>query len=168
MEVLAFASAVIAPGCVIPVAPQFEDPEENYPPFVLSSDPSEGSRISPSEVLNRPIKVIIGDQNLGDTLFARWIYDYPGRDPNITRFGAQEQIARTGSIPRGAIQLQPSCLMHDIARGPLQHTLTLSVSDRPFLDSEDGDPVSPVAPLDSAREGAHRLRVTWFLELECK
>jgi hypothetical protein len=167
MAVLAFAPLGSTSACVIPLAPEFQDPEDNYPPFVLSADPPEGTRISPAEV-DRPIKITLGDQNLSDTLFARWIYDYPVRDPALTRFGQEDEIARSGTVTRRTIQLEPSCLRHNIARGPLQHRLTLSVSDRPFLDPDKGETVSPLAPLDSPRDGAHRVRITWVLELECK
>lgn len=166
MSGLALAVATTAPGCVIPLAPQFEDPEENYPPFIISSTPSDATRFSPMD-MDR-IVVTIGDQNLGDTLFARWIFDYPPRDPNVTRNGQWREIGRSGTIARAPIDFKPSCDEHNIARGPLQHRLTLSVSDRPFLDAEMNEPVSPLAPLDSPREGAHRLRISWLLELECK
>lgn len=167
MAVLAFAPLASTSACVIPLAPEFQDPEENYPPFVLSSDPPEGSRITPAEVV-RPIKVTLGDQNLSDTLFARWTFDYPPRDPAISRFAQEDEIARSGTVTRRTIQIEPSCFRHNIARGLLQHRLTLSVSDRPFLDPENNEPVSPEAPLDSFRAGAHRVRITWVLEIECK
>src|SRR5207302_72257 len=65
-------------GCVIPVAPQFDDPEQNYPPYIVSSDPGEGSIFTPGATPDdRDIAVTLADQNLNDHLFVRWIFDYP-------------------------------------------------------------------------------------------
>src|SRR5690348_6386739 len=81
-----------ASGCVIPVAPQFDDPEPNFPPFVISSDPGEGEIVTPGQAQDnstRAITVRLGDHNLSDRLYVRWLVDYPSADPSAVRLEAE-------------------------------------------------------------------------------
>jgi hypothetical protein len=156
-------------GCVIPIAPKFDDPEPNYPPYLLASDPPPGSILtiqgSPGDP--RDISVTIADQNLGDHLFTRWIYDYPP-DSDQSRVVLTNEYTPTGDAMRGTLRIQPSCSLHKIAHGLIQHRLMLAVADRDFLNPDDGATVPPEASLDSIPEGGQVLRLVWLINLECK
>jgi hypothetical protein len=147
-------------ACVIPVAPQFDDPEENFPPFVSSSDPGVGETFTPGQDEDggaRFITVTLGDHNLGDSLFLRWLLDYPGANPEGGQLVMVATLPPTKKTDRSPDRYAPSCS----SRG--SHTLVLSVSDRKFLDTGNGESVSPDAPRDSYRKGANRMRAVWIL-----
>jgi hypothetical protein len=155
-------------ACVIPVGPQFDDPEENFPPFVVSSDPGVGNIFTPVKAAApdggaepigaRFITVTLGDHNLGDPLFLRWLFDYPGTDLEGGQLVMVAELPPSGKTDRSPARFAPTC-----SRGAGMHRLVLSVSDREFLDTGNGDSVSPDAPLDSFRPGANRHRAVWML-----
>lgn len=157
-------SIFIVCGCVIPVAPEFENPEVNYPPYVVYSDPAEGTVMAQQNV---EIRVRLGDPNLGDSLFIRWIFDYPKYDEILTRLVLVNPLptAEGGAIEREEISFTPSCILHNIARGVSQHQLTLSVADREFVKPEQAD---PDYRLDTVATGGYRVRVSWRLDMECR
>jgi hypothetical protein len=155
-------------GCVIPLAPEFDDPEPNYPPYYVDSNPTVGSILTfqgmPGD--SREIAVTIADQNLGDHLFTKWIFDYPPFDDR-SRVVLANEYNPTGEVVRGTLRIQPSC-SQKIAQGLPQHRLVLSISDREFLSADNGDTVAPEARLDSVPEGAQNIRLFWLINLECK
>jgi hypothetical protein len=169
LPISALAVIAVTSGCVIPVAPKFDDPEPNFPPFIINADPPVGSILTfqGSMTTMREIVVTIGDQNLGDHLFTRWIYDYPPDDAN-SRVALNIEYPPTGEAQRTTLRIQPSCSVHSIAKGIPQHRLMLSISDREFLNQENGDTVPPEARLDAIPEGAQGLRAVWFINLECR
>jgi hypothetical protein len=154
-------------ACVIPVGPQFDDPEENFPPFVVSSDPGVGNIFTPVKATSsdggaeatgaRFITVTLGDHNVGDALYLRWLVDYPGTELAEGQLAMVFQLPPSGRTDRGRAMFLPTCSRAGT------HRLVLSVSDRKFLDSGSGDSVSPDAPLDSYRPGANRMRAVWML-----
>jgi hypothetical protein len=152
-------------GCVIPLAPDFSDPDPNYPPYIVTSDPGAGEPFAGT----RQLSVTLADPNLGDRLYVRWLYDYPPHNREFSRFGVELELPPTGSVVRNPLPpFQPDCDKHNIASGLTQHRLLLSVSDRPFLGDSDSDTVPPENRLDSIPDGAQRLRATWYVNLECK
>jgi hypothetical protein len=148
--------AALAGGCVIPVGPQFDNPEDNYPPYVVTSMPPVGDIFTPGD---REIVVTLSDQNLNDNLFIRFLIDYPGNP--AARLLLPTQLPPTGELERGTVRVQPRC--DDVGVGSGQHRLMMAVADRPFLNTFAGDDVDPEAPLDSVPEGAKRIRVFWIL-----
>ena len=148
-------------GCVLPVGPQFDDPEPNFPPFIFTSDPAVGEVFTFQE--GHPITVTIGDHNVGDELFMRWLVDYPNSDLNNAR-RADENSYLSGTTITRSPPLQFSPLCASIPRGANPHRLLLSISDRPFLR---GDQVSPAAPFDTVPAGANRLRAVWLMRIDC-
>jgi hypothetical protein len=154
--------ATLASGCVIPVGPQFDDPEANYPPYVSSSSPTVGEIFTPGPTDDgRSITVTLSDQNLHDELFIRFLVDYPGTDTSTSHLVLPIQIPPTGMPERLPVHVQPSCQMLRLAMGP--HRFIMSVSDRPFLDALLGQDVDPEAPFDSVPDDAKRIRVGWTL-----
>jgi hypothetical protein len=167
LPISALAVITVTSGCVIPIGPKFDDPEPNFPPYIASANPPVGSILTFQPGDSRDISVSIGDQNLGDHLFTRWIYDYPP-DTDQSRVVVLNEYPPTGAVERAMLHIQPSCSMHSIAKNITQHRLMLSVSDRDFLNSENGDTVPPEARLDAIPRGAQGLRAVWFINLECK
>ncbi|MGC9984643.1 MAG: hypothetical protein ABSF35_13540 [Polyangia bacterium] len=153
-------------ACVVPVAPQFEDPSENYPPFVVSSVPTAGAELPTSTDPTDTIQVTLGDPNLDDILVARWLIDYPPYDASISRLALEARLPPSGAVNRETIQFAPSCSDDQIASGLASHRVTLSVADRPFL-SPDQAPAD--LQLDSlpAKSPGFVVRTTWVVDLTC-
>jgi len=148
-------------ACVVPMAPQFEDPGANYPPFVASSNPTAGAELTPSATT---IEVTPGDPNLDDVLAIRWLIDYPPYD-SATRIGLPPfSLPPTGTVNRQTIRFAPSCSGNQIASGLASHRVTLSVADRPFLPPEQAP---PDLALDSVPPEGFVVRTTWLVDLEC-
>ncbi len=167
--VLLCAAAAAMSGCIIPIAPEFED-EPNLPPYIVESTPTVGEIVfkGASETTATGIEVTLADPNIHDTLYVRWLIDYPKYDPNTTRLARDLNLAPTGTVRRATLPEFPaSCLLHMIARGLPDHRVLLSVSDRPFLDGETRT-IADESRLDAVPEGAHRLRAMWLLKMECK
>jgi hypothetical protein len=159
---MAVVLAGLAGGCVIPVGPDWEEPEPNYPPYVVSSNPMVGDIFTPgTSVENREISVTLLDQNLNDNLSVRFLIDYPGVDTG--RVLLQPILPPTGVAERGPVRVQPRCGNQNGGIGPGQHRLMMAVADRPFLDAFAGDDVDPEAPLDSVPPEARRIRASWFV-----
>jgi hypothetical protein len=156
------ASFMTMSACVIPIGPQFDDPEDNFPPFVVSSEPGVGEIFTQDETV-RFISVTLGDNNVGDRLYARWLLDYPSTDPDGGKLLLVGDVPPDGDkVARRPIHFAPTCPPSGMG-GTAQHRLVLSVSDRRFLDRENGDSVSPNAPRDSFSPGANRMRAVWIL-----
>jgi hypothetical protein len=148
-----------AGGCIIPVAPQFEDAEPNYPPFLVSSTPGEGDIFTQGEE-ERAIAVTLGDHNLRDDLSVRFLIDYPGGDMSPSHKIFELIVPPSGTAVRQTVRIQPSCSLLQLTPGP--HRLTMAAADRPYLDALAGDSVPPEAPLDSPKDG-NAIRVVWLL-----
>lgn len=75
VPVVLLASVSSMSACVVPVAPNFQDPigEPNVPPYIVSAIPSVGAVAAPTQMF----QVTVTDQNVGDTLNYQWLIDYP-------------------------------------------------------------------------------------------
>jgi hypothetical protein len=154
-------------GCVVPVGPRFEDPPaiENFPPTVVSSLPQQGMTVT---VVNptQSIDVSATDPNIGDSLYQRWLAEYPPYNPNST-FILKDAPFLTRAPGQYSASLTTSC-QDPYPRGALPHTITLLVSDRKFWDP--GDPLAPTNRLDLLTtnvEGTQMAEASWVLNLTC-
>lgn len=155
-------SALVSGGCVVPVAPQFDDLEQNYPPFVVTSSPSEGDVFTQgTSTQDREIAVTLSDHNLHDHLSVRWLLNYPGANMNTSRPIREDPVPPSGMLERATLRIQPGC--DKLGLSPGLHRLTMSVSDRRFLDALKNESVSPEAPLDTPADDGNRIRVIWML-----
>jgi hypothetical protein len=155
-----------ATGCVIPLAPEFEE-EKNAAPELISVTPAAGTIVAKPD---RGFNVTIEDLNQTDTLYVRWLIDYPPYDALTSRIDRSPDQAPVGAGMPNRHKLPtftPSCLFHQISPTLDEHRLMLVVADRPFLDPESGM-VSPDQKLDGTTEGAKVLRVFWTFELPCR
>lgn len=148
-------------ACVVPLAPQFDDPEENYPPYIVDSRPPVGWVVSGMA----DFSVTLADQNAGDHLFIRWLHDYPPlQDPGSRRFMDYElpPQANGGVVRDPPISVRAHC--DNFEHTMTQHRVMLAVSDRPWVKDDE-------APKDSrwttVPKDARLLRAVWFLNLEC-
>jgi hypothetical protein len=158
-------------GCVIPVGPEWSDPDRNYPPTVAYANPPVGTILGQApdggtSDAGAPIVVAVelADQNTGDNLYVRWIIDYPAQPP------ADPRVALLFTYPGGdAVTRQPPLYFApDCARvshAASSHRLMLAVSDRPFpKDQSSPDPDWP----DAVPEGQYRVEAVWPFELSCQ
>ncbi len=161
-------AATAAAGCVIPVAPDFEDPEENYPPYITGSTPEVGGIITVLSGEEPPtITVSVADPNRGDVLYLQWLYDYPPYDDNFTRRVSWSTLPppQNDGIVRDSVRFAPSC-SDGISRTLTQHRLTLAIADREFVKPALAP--EPESRLDTVSEGGYRDRGTWVLNMECR
>jgi hypothetical protein len=152
---------------VVPLAPQFEDPAGNYPPYVISSSPPAGAELpapAQSPTSADTIEVTLGDPNLEDILVCRWIIDYPPYG-FLSRVAQEVTLPATGAVKREAIRFAPSCADIQSGSGLPSHRVTLSVADRPFWLPEEAP--DPSLPLDSTRDEGFVVRTTWIVDLAC-
>lgn len=150
-------------GCVLPIAPEFED-EENLAPFVVVSRPAFGTVVVSDQ---QTFSVTVEDPNRTDTLYARWLIDYPPFS-NDTASDIKDPRPPLGAnrINRHVFEFTPDCILHRIATSKTDHPLMLVVSDRPFLDP-DSSMVPPEGRLDATAPGAHSVRVGWTFKKDC-
>lgn len=164
-----FGIAALAGACVIPVGPKFED-DTNLPPYIVSARPTIGSTASAGPMGEPPtFSVVVADPNVNDTLFVRWIVDYPPFNVNLTGTPASFEVAPTGELTRAdavALRFTPECIFNGITRGLSRHSLTLTVADRPFLLPEEVS--SDQGRLDSVGQDGFSVRATWQFDLDCQ
>jgi len=134
-------------GCVIPVGPQFQDPlaAQNYQPRITYTDPVEGT---PTGSMNFTITVT--DPNVGDSLYVRWIFDYPPFHESTRRLPDNRLGPPAGGTPTprtlptmtvSCSQLAPNSAEDSLGR----HQVMVVVADRPFAD-DDETPDQVTAP----------------------
>jgi hypothetical protein len=150
-------------ACVVPIGPEWTDPQGNYPPTLPEAEPAAGSILRPDPDAGLPmtIRVVLADQNTRDTLWARWIVDYPPYLEGATRLVREDIQPPSGTAERPSLYFAPSCSDVPMAQGLQRHRLLLAVSDRAF------DPSDPTVP-DQVPAGNARLEASWQFEFECQ
>jgi hypothetical protein len=125
---LLFASPMSA--CIIPAGPEFQDPAgvPDSPPFLWAASPDEGTTVVSATA---KFSVTPGDYNLGDTVFVKWITDFP---PDIANFTLERNTdmreASAGNPIRDASTFLPNC--HQFNTPGPTHRITAAISDRSF------------------------------------
>ncbi len=153
-------------GCVIPLAPEFENPEKNQPPFIVSANPSVGSEIGPStEEQDEEFEVTLRDPNPGDELYVRWIFNYPPYSDDNTRISNVNRLPPTSPDGPRRIAIAVNCSLLSLPKGRKQHRVMLAVSDRQFKRDVDS---APDLRLTGTQPDAHLLQAVWTLNKECK
>jgi len=132
----------------------------NHPPFIAATLPGEGEIVTVGAGGAEEVTVTVGDQNVTDDLFIRFLVDYPSStDP--AHLVHHLQVPPSGTVVRAPIRLQLSC--GNVGLGAGVHRLVFSVADRRFLEVTESESVDPDAPLDSVAEQGHRVRVIWLM-----
>ena len=118
-------------GCVLPLAPTFDNPPEpqNYPPQITMMEPP-AVFIVPGD-----LAVTVTDPNVGDDLYLRWIAEYPPYSPNSHLLRDDTKIPHSADGSQ-LLETRPftnlSCL--SLTQGLIYHPVTALVTDRPFPD----------------------------------
>jgi hypothetical protein len=150
-------------GCVVPIGPEWSNPQSNYPPTIHSANPPIGYQLggdadgggSPESV-----EVVLADQNTADILYVRWIIDYPPFDENSRVALALAQPGGS-QILRPSVRYEPNCNDDSISHDFLNHRLLLAVTDRPFASDDLSQP-----PLDGP-SGDYLVEGSWDFVLKC-
>jgi hypothetical protein len=152
-------------GCVVPVGPEWTDPQGNYPPTIHSATPPVGSvlGLDPDAGAALAVAVVLADHNTKDKLYVRFIIDYPPFDANVTRLAWSHIEPGGGQIERPTITFAPNCIDDQIARGFTSHRLLLAASDRPFAS----DNPTEAAP-DAVADGNFLVEAMWQFEMDCQ
>jgi hypothetical protein len=160
------AALMTISGCVLPLGPEFEG-DRNLPPFLVSVTPPQASIVS-VEGRNVAFHLVVEDPNPRDTLYVRWLIDYPLYNPAVSRIveGAPLPPVTDGTSRRTIAPFTPDCLFHQIAHTGGEHRLLLAVSDRPFYPPQSNS-APPGENLDAAPEDAGVLRMSWTFILDC-
>lgn len=152
-------------ACVLPLAPEFEDPPaaQNFAPVIVDSFPVNGA------VVSTPMfRVTVDDPNVADDLYLRWIADFPPFSDSSRRLGDDIKLSppAAGTLRPDAV-LSVDCTLHALAKMTTTHQIMIVVADRPFR-SPDQEP-SLERKLTSLPPGvAKRAEAHWTLNLECK
>jgi hypothetical protein len=148
-------------SCVVPIGPEWTDPQVNAPPTISLANPPVGSVLDFSVNGNAPlgVEIVLADENTQDTLYLRWLIDYPP-DANVPgRLALSQTLPGGNQTQRPSVRFAPTC--SDIAISPDMptHRLLLAASDRPFVD----DPQA----LDLVPDGNYRVEAAWSFSLTC-
>jgi hypothetical protein len=150
-------------ACIIPVAPEFQDPtaSPNYAPILESTTPDVGSLVT--VVTSFPFVVIATDPNLDDNLFYRWLMDYP-QNTSDTRKIDEGEVSRTanGTALNARIQVFIDCSDGPAPTPNSLHQLELAVADREFIQ-----PPPPDTRLDEVAAPGLVVRANWTFQINC-
>jgi hypothetical protein len=147
-------------GCVVPVGPQFQDPlaAPNYAPRITYTNPPEGAWPS-----GRTFQITVTDSNVGDTLFVRWIAEYPDYQDG-TRTLQNDTLpppADPTQTPRQAMPMTFECDQDNpAANGLIAHQILVVVADQPFANIDSRRP-------DLVEEPGLTDRASWTLNYTC-
>ncbi|MEA2696143.1 MAG: hypothetical protein QOI66_414, partial [Myxococcales bacterium] len=125
-------SLSLSSACVIPLAPEFEDPPaaQNIAPIITDSFPINGAVVSTRS--SADFRVTVFDPNSSDDLHVRWIADYPPYGPNT-------RLLRSPDLPHGMTasfqqtDITIDCINSNLALGLAQHQIMMIVADQLFL-----------------------------------
>jgi hypothetical protein len=153
-------------GCVLPLSPSFEDPpaDRNYPPAVMGTDPVQGF------VLPGTLRVTVTDPNVGDSIYLRWIAEYPPYDDVKTRTLSDATVPPSAD-GKQVYSNQPS---ENIGCGYLAvqtsvHPITVLITDRPFptlVDFPNMTREEQITKINDA-QFAGKAEAHWVLNVDC-
>jgi hypothetical protein len=150
-------------GCVLPLAPDFQDPpaSQNFSPRFVQTDPAEGSVVKTSR-----FSVTVTDPNIGDDLHFRWIADYPPANGNERIFLSFTSPRSTNGMPQfRTSEVMPDCLLNTLAKLP-SHRIMVIVADREFADPVN--PATKEVDFTRVQDGGLAIVATWTLDVECR
>jgi hypothetical protein len=159
---LVSSMAALLGACVVPIAPEWSDPESNRPPAIVSAKPPIGTTLGINNVAVEA-EATLSDQNTGDNLYFRWIIDYPPDGQDTIR-ALEDRKPGGGSLVRTPVRFAPSCSADRLSTTASNHRLTMVASDRPF----DGDFHDLTKEPDAVAAGNYLVRADWPFVLSCQ
>jgi hypothetical protein len=151
-------------GCVVPVGPEWSDPQINAPPTISQAVPAIGSILDFGTAGNAAmgLEVILADSNTHDPLDVRWIIDYPPYVDGVSHVALPLTLPGGDQVMRPPIRFAANCSDDSLSRDFPNHRLLLAVSDRPFA-SED----TSQQPLDGVPGDNYLVTGSWIFTLDC-
>lgn len=146
-------------GCVIPVGPDFRDPDRsiNVPPYFTGSDPFFETAVTAPQTFTVKLK----DPNPLDKLYVRWVSDYPLYSQASSRLLETKDGVTLGDGDTSVVYGPIPADCHDFS-SPGQtanHRLVVIVADRPF--KEPGDAENPLFRYNAATDKAQPIMAGW-------
>jgi hypothetical protein len=156
-------------SCIVPVAPEFE-PEPNSPPYIYKADPPVGTKLVQRDATKPPIfSVTLADQNLDDSIYVRWIVDYPPYDSENTRLIVRRTLAASvnGKPQRDETTTDSiSCTL--VSKNITAHRIALVYSDRKLFEEDDPRITNSDFRLSTGCDGCFVQTITWSFDMTCK
>jgi hypothetical protein len=152
-------------ACVIPVAPDFQDPlaAANSPPTIIGSEPLFASIVSipPSP----EFRVTVKDANANDLLYARWVLDYPPLQAATTTFPDEIFQPPTTGVFQFHTAVPTLSLNCSSGYGAVTtpQRLAVYVADRPFQDNSVGNNNR----VDLVQSGGYVATGSWTVVFSC-
>ncbi|MFL5305698.1 MAG: hypothetical protein ACJ8F1_10805 [Polyangia bacterium] len=149
-------------ACVIPVAPDFQDPltAANSPPAIIDATPPLGSIVLVAPSSTFTIQTV--DPNVNDTLYVRWVVDYPPYQSSTATFDYKFRPPVTGTVHSDSSQ-QPIDCSQGFATVTTPQEFEVFVADRPFLPRS----TATNNRLDLVETGGYVARGNWTLIFQC-
>jgi hypothetical protein len=165
-SLIALALVMCSPcACVIPIAPQFEDPPaaQNFAPVIRDTAPVNGLVVP-----TKTFRATILDPNPGDDLYVLWLADFPPFGPNSrllssTRY-PHAPMATTPQVIETSITID--CFGSNLATNIPQHHIMVAVADREFLKPEDQTSLD--LKYTSLPDGRPHAEAHWTINLLCQ
>jgi hypothetical protein len=149
-------AASLSPACIIPVAPEFQDPpgNPNAPPQILTPDPFWGAEESTTADKAVTFTMVVTDVNVEDTLHVRVFID--GTQP-LNDFASFK--SSTGQPLHASVPITVGCgQISDKTR--TRHTILAAVADRDFADNPND--------LLAVMDGGVATPIPWTLNVTCQ
>jgi len=151
-------------GCIIPVAPDFQDPvsSPNYPPYLSNPSPQFGRLVTVQAGVQVAVSAFVSDPNLTDTLYYQWVYDdTTPPNPAVTHaLGYFPLTQPPDGSPQQIPPVEVNCGLGLAATSTSLHQLELIVSDR------EPNP-HPTGPFDDIPFPGYKVYGNWPLLLLC-
>jgi hypothetical protein len=171
---LLLASASSMSACIIPAAPNFQDPPSvpDSPPYLSGFQPNNPGEIvtilpeAPGKDPQMQFSANVTDIDLGDTLYFQWVLDYPPFQNGVTNLGNQGKI--TPRLDGQAINTSlPELITCNFVGRPSDctHQLELIVADRPFSTSPQLNTDNVLDSIDDP--DGFVVRANWTIAISC-
>jgi hypothetical protein len=155
---LSLAVLSFTPACIIPVGPDWQDPDgiPDSPPEILSPNPNFGESATATPMSGKIFSFSIFDLNAGDTLYVHWVIDHTQVVDHM------EYKSGTGGTPiRHQVMDSIGCQnLSTEQKSFTQHSVVAVVADRGFQDGSD-----PFALTDPAGQIN---AISWQLNVTCE
>jgi hypothetical protein len=141
-------------ACIIPVGPEFHDPTgaPNSAPRIIPVSADFGA-IVVGDQDSVTIEILISDNNVEDTLWVRWVVDYPPFVLGTSDLGSPDPFEPSPNGQQVLHRVEHTILCQQLQ--PLHmHRITAIVADRQFV-------LQPSNPY-TVQSGGETTVATWF------